>query len=938
MMPQQQILGHQQQQPSMNMMNNMMAPMNPQMINPQPIHNMNIGMNPMVMPNIMAPVTQVTQMSSSSSHHQSTQITSSAAPPGMVQPLPARIPNSIPHTNLVFNSEPLANGSPSSSLLLQQKLPPVSGSTQSPTSSGSHTGLTNSLPSKATSNNLPSGTGSMGSKSELIIPPIPQHLQNGNSFANPNKHGTNVILNSLIMGPPASSTTPYTMQQNTSFTSSSVQQQSSSTTQHQPNQMFAFEQLTFPQQIPTIDQVQPLQSKPTFNSYDDVKKNIDRYQAIEQLQQATNIGSDSSEPFSEEEYKKKVEERIRKEVEEKLRKEYEERTAAEKKARATNPSLLTPSHTTTTSNNMSSASSTTTTTSPLADSAFPQDLFSDMITTSSTSTSSSSSSTSTSTTTTMNHQGNSMSPKLRPPATNNFEKDRIKKELEAIHKEAPKKAAAAAAQKARSMSPPTTTTTSTTLTDFACPICQQKFPNERVLGIHVDDWHSSSSVLLGKDEPTKSQSVLSFDEPKAKIDTKPRAKSVSTSTPVTKDRKSRSFDSDERRRAGIKTTTTTTTTTSSSSLTSSTSSTATLKNKAKLAADLADLSFESVIVKPRRVLTKEEAAVILQSNFRRWKARKEYKREQLRTKAVRELITTECTYVEGLDKIIENFAFPLRGLCKADAALISAEEVDLLFGKHEIIYNINRDMYKRLSDRVRNWNTSMKIGDILVEFVTKNQFKAIYNNFTLSYNNILTSIERHNNTKSSFKAFIKNSEKSLWEIIKNTKPSHPDYDNLCISLFEVQDICTDVNENQRREENEKIRVQTLTNISNRIESKPKDFQLHSDTRCLVREGHISQYSQDQEKVKERIYYLFNDMLLITKESSKKKLQLKSTIPLGNSRIRNIADGQKCYGTVSKYSFELCGHGDQIMMFFCDTPEHKESLLKELEIVIHGIKQ
>lgn len=50
-------------------------------------------------------------------------------------------------------------------------------------------------------------------------------------------------------------------------------------------------------------------------------------------------------------------------------------------------------------------------------------------------------------------------------------------------------------------------------------------------------------------------------------------------------------------------------------------------------------------------------------------------------------------------------------------------------------------------------------------------------------------------------------------------------------LVELEHMCTDVNENQRKEDMEKTRVQVLTNIANKIEPKLKVLNIptHANT-------------------------------------------------------------------------------------------------------------
>eukprot|EP01133_Synstelium_polycarpum_P015509 gene15509-18420_t len=944
------MMNQQQQQQQLQMQMNQMNQQMPQMMMP-PMSNqpmVMVGMMPPISPAMMQPVGVPIQQQQQPIPQQPQQ--------QQQQQLPI---HQQPPRSTIGSGGGVSGQSPSSSF---SPVKPVTASL-SPSSS-----LTGSLPNIASAkpNVAPVGVASLPRSDNPMIPPIPQHLQGGSSFANPTKHSSAAALTSL-MPPPSASTSHQQQQfnnnsysmQNTITTSSSSSAQimgASPTNNNNNSNPFTFEQFIVPP--PVVEQ-----PKPTFSGIDEQKRNMEKYNVenlvspppqkpVSPVQQQTSPTT----AFSEEEYKRQVEEKIRREVEERVRREYEEK-AAEDRKRASQASFLKPQMTTTTSSTSNNSSTTTTMTSPTllsppiavtASNAFPNvDLFADLSTTTTTS----SSSNNTSTTTTVN-QPMPISPSLRNPSTNAADKIRLKKELETIHNTAKKPAA-------------TKSTGIPTPVDIeqSCPICNQVFMNERVLAIHIDDWHKKDSVVdnlsFNPRATGGSNSTLSFDTTKrnnAAADVKPRSKTVSFAPAVTKDKKSASFgDSDDKRnKDAIKTTTYTTTTTSFSS---------SVANRPRADSTDLSMSFEAVFIapvvkKPARVLTEAQAATILQSYARRWKARKEYKREMFRKKAVTELKVTELTYVDGLEKLIENFAFPLKGLCNAEAALISEEDVETIFGCHEIILTYNRELCRRIVERVDRWNVVQKLGDVLIEIVTQNEFKTIYNNFTLSYNTILSTLERLQ-TKNNFRSFLRNAERSLWtrgsatgtnlqsllitplqritryllllkEIIKHTKPSHPDYDSLCISLFEIQDICTHVNESQRREENEKMRIQTLVNIYNRIEPKPKDLQLVTEGRVFIREGHFSQYDQEEEKKKDRIFYLFNDLLLIAKES-KKKLQLKNVMYLGNTKIRSISDGQKCYNIVAKNAFEL--HGKEISLLFTETPEEKDALLKELETLI-----
>lgn len=63
-----------------------------------------------------------------------------------------------------------------------------------------------------------------------------------------------------------------------------------------------------------------------------------------------------------------------------------------------------------------------------------------------------------------------------------------------------------------------------------------------------------------------------------------------------------------------------------------------------------------------------------------------------------------------------------------------------------------------------------------------------------------------------------------------------------------------------------------------------------DGRVLLREGTFSQFDPEDDQIKDRYYFLFNDIMLITREQKKKYL-MRVHITLHNVRLKDIPDNQ-----------------------------------------------
>jgi len=161
----------------------------------------------------------------------------------------------------------------------------------------------------------------------------------------------------------------------------------------------------------------------------------------------------------------------------------------------------------------------------------------------------------------------------------------------------------------------------------------------------------------------------------------------------------------------------------------------------------------------------------------------------------------------------------------------------------------------------------------------------------------------------------------LKRTIKFMAPDHPDYYDLVVLLKEMELISSDINESLRKEDEGMKEI--LASVQNKVEPMLND--LIQDGRILKREGKISQFDTTDNKIKERYYFLFNDILLITKVNKNGKYKMKVYIPLNTATPKDIPDSQNFLGYQIKNAFEI--HTlFMAIMFLAMTPEDKEAIL------------
>lgn len=174
------------------------------------------------------------------------------------------------------------------------------------------------------------------------------------------------------------------------------------------------------------------------------------------------------------------------------------------------------------------------------------------------------------------------------------------------------------------------------------------------------------------------------------------------------------------------------------------------------------------------------------------------------------------------------------------------------------------------------------------------------------------------------------------EIIKNTDPQHPDYENLQKALLKIETVVTIVNEGARKAES----VHKMLEIQGKLTSK---MPIIAPSRLLVRNGPADLITASNEKKKREIY-LFNDLLLLVKPVDE-KLKPIASVPFDTMLINALPDAPGKENIVeivhvgnAKFSLQFdCSFTKQqwLKIFASTTEEWVKATAKHQEIGLGG---
>jgi len=229
---------------------------------------------------------------------------------------------------------------------------------------------------------------------------------------------------------------------------------------------------------------------------------------------------------------------------------------------------------------------------------------------------------------------------------------------------------------------------------------------------------------------------------------------------------------------------------------------------------------------------------------------------------------------------------------------IKKEAVKALFSQLEVIYLYNQKFSDLLHEKVSKWKWTQQLGELFLEMV---DFLKAYVHYVNNYNASLDTLKQFQ-TIPEFVAWLEKAESRpecngstismflimpiqripryvllLEDLVKHSPEPHIDHKSLVQALMRMKEIASLINEKKRESES----FAYIVDIYNRLEPKMED--LCAAHRRFMKEGFL--------KFEGKAYncFLFNDILLQTKEKGNGQLQLWTHITLRTAEVRNIED-------------------------------------------------
>eukprot|EP01130_Rhizamoeba_saxonica_P009127 TRINITY_DN3704_c0_g1_i1.p1 TRINITY_DN3704_c0_g1~~TRINITY_DN3704_c0_g1_i1.p1 ORF type:complete len:775 (+),score=171.93 TRINITY_DN3704_c0_g1_i1:322-2325(+) len=279
---------------------------------------------------------------------------------------------------------------------------------------------------------------------------------------------------------------------------------------------------------------------------------------------------------------------------------------------------------------------------------------------------------------------------------------------------------------------------------------------------------------------------------------------------------------------------------------------------------------------------RDKCIIVLQIHMKKYLAGRRIKKHTIKYLTAQEVVSTEQTYVDNLQKMLDLFYEPLKLLL--DTSILNTiflkSELDVIIGFNNIFQmHIN----KFINDDM-NYFTP-----ISNSFIQMAKFMKIYTVYTNNYTKSMDSLMYQKKNDSTFSEFIDDMDSNgenissylvlpiqrppryvmlLKTLLENTPKDHEDYGNLENVLNIVSDVANYINEKKRETEE----IHEVINVKNKLEGNEVDIDrlLSVPSRSFVGEGPAVCGIRTLDPKKCYIF-LFNDLILITTKKKKKEI-------------------------------------------------------------------
>ncbi|XP_066283473.1 epithelial cell-transforming sequence 2 oncogene-like isoform X2 [Branchiostoma lanceolatum] len=302
------------------------------------------------------------------------------------------------------------------------------------------------------------------------------------------------------------------------------------------------------------------------------------------------------------------------------------------------------------------------------------------------------------------------------------------------------------------------------------------------------------------------------------------------------------------------------------------------------AADTVGMETLSLTNRPEKV----ENDTMLQSAFKPVSTVALQDHPDKRTQVAHELLSSEVRYCKLLQAMRDVFVIPLRNALSSNKAIISAPNIQDIFGNALQLLELSKELVEDVKGRISEWGPHQCLGDVFFKFTIK--LKA-YSNYFNNYDQSLRCIEKCIEQTPGFRTYVRRYSKTpqmkmlslqeillaptrriteyitlLWELHHKTTPDHPDREDITSAIANFRKLEEYIKELKVKSE----RDRRLIALQKRILRCP---MLLEANRFLIREevfAHLRP-AKDEVQPELRIYhhiqnlgfFLFNDALVVT---------------------------------------------------------------------------
>jgi hypothetical protein len=249
-----------------------------------------------------------------------------------------------------------------------------------------------------------------------------------------------------------------------------------------------------------------------------------------------------------------------------------------------------------------------------------------------------------------------------------------------------------------------------------------------------------------------------------------------------------------------------------------------------------------------------------------------------RKKVLFEVLSTEASYFQTLDTIVEFFFKPMNGAAnKPNNGIITPSEVKILFGSIEAIHAFSKKLLAEFDQRLQKWPAVQLFGDIFVDYADE---MLVYSDYINGFDEA-TVVLKKLLLNPKFVAFEQECMKAtgkrldlasyliqpvqrmprygllLKELISHSSPEHIDYKNLEEARAKVGEVCSTINKKKQEYDNKTAVMRIMSEIVGL--PKPLDPQkslfINSDYIELDAPGHHRHWTRA---------FLFSNMIIFAK--------------------------------------------------------------------------